>query len=351
MLRKALIGTVVVAALGAGLWLGGESLAADRLRAHIAQTPEIEAQSVTPLRSTAGMGLRIEGLSVGDINAGLALPWAVMRLHPLSPATLQLDLPPEATVVHGGLVHDLTAARREARLGLAPLSGMAVDSLDMALGGLAIDGTALAEEAGLTLSLARLGHDSPQAARAAYDARVAAQGITQEGLARLGLNLAALPGDLAAEGSMRLWLDGPLNAASPGAGASNPARIIGGRTEGVTLRSGDLSLRILARLVPDGQGYALGRVALYTTDARAIIDHLVELGVLPEAASLLALAGLDQLGRAEFSDETAGSELARVAAMAFPAATEGELRLPLEFRDGRAWLGQIPVGPAPRLLF
>ncbi|MFN3273100.1 MAG: DUF2125 domain-containing protein [Paracoccus sp. (in: a-proteobacteria)] len=340
MWRGTLIGVTVVAILGAGLWLGGETVAADRLRQHIAQSPALDAASVTPLRSPEGMGLRLEAPAVGDARAGLALPWARLLLSPTSPTTLQLDLPPEGRLTLDGRVHDLTAGAAQALLSVAPLRGMVVDALHIEARDLRIDGMALARQIDLDLAMQRLGHDAPRPARASYDADIAIDGMAQAGLSQLGLQAGELPGDLSAQGVVRLWLDGPLRP-----GQARPPQLVGGQTDGLTLASGDLSARIVARLAADEAGFAQGRVALYTRDAGAIVDHMAELGLIPDGARLLLRAGLSQLGRAGFAQGDAPQP-----GPDFPEATGDELRLPLLFQDGQMFLGTVPLGPAPRLL-
>ncbi|MFN3524560.1 MAG: DUF2125 domain-containing protein [Paracoccus sp. (in: a-proteobacteria)] len=340
MLRGTLIGVAVIAALGAGVWLGGETLAADRLRQHIAQSPGMEAAAVTPLRSTDGMGLMLEAPILGDGLTGIALPWARLLLAPTALTTVQLDLPPESTLTLDGQPHALTATSTEASLGLSPLRRLAVNALTLAARDLRIDGLALAQMIDLDLVMQRLGHDSPRAARASYDADITLDGMSPAGLAQLGIAAGALPGDLSAQGVLRLWLDGPLQP-----GQARPARLIGGQTDGLILTSGDLSVRIVARLSPDAEGFAEGRVALYTGDAPAMIGHMAELGLIPDGAQLLIRAGLSQLGRAEFPQSDAP-----MPGPVFAPAASDELRLPLVFQDGQVFIGAIPIGPAPRLL-
>lgn len=340
MLRGTLIGVAVIAALGAGVWLGGETLAADRLRQQIAQSPEMDAAAVTALRSTEGMGLMLTQPVLGDARTGIALPWARLLVAPTALTTVQLDLPPEGLLTLDGQPHSLMAASTQASLGLSPLRGLAVSSLNLAARDLQIDGLPLAGLINLDLVMQRLGHDAPRAARAAYDAEIMLEGMAPAGLGQLGIAAEALPGDLSAQGALRLWLDGPLQP-----GQAQPARVIGGQTDGLILSSGDLSVRIVARLSPDAAGFAEGRVALYTGDAAAMIGHMAELGLIPDGARLLIRAGLDQLGRAEFPQDDAP-----MPGPDFASASGDELRLPLVFQGGQVFIGAIPIGPAPRLL-
>lgn len=337
MLRL-LTGLAVLGALVAGLWLGGETWAARRAAEAIAQSPQIEATSVTPLRRPDGFGLRLEAPVLQGPGAALSLPWAELSAAPTAPFTARLILPQAGQLQLPGASVVLAAAAPAARLTVAPLREMAVDAAHLSLDGLQLDGAPAAGPVRLDAALARLGHDAPRAAHAGYDLTLAAEDLSAGLLALLGLDARALPGPVSAQGAARLWLD-----AAPRLQEGAPApRPVGFQTAGLDLASADLSVRVVGRLAADEAGLAEGRLAVFTRDAGAIVDQLVALEVIPGGAALLLHAGLGQIGRAEFPEGP-------YAGPAIPAPGEGELRLPLSFAGGQMSLGAVPLGPAPRL--
>lgn len=338
MLRLMMVVALLVA-LVAGLWVGGETLAARRAAELVARMPQAEAAAVTPLRRLDAFGLRIDAPVYAGGQAALHLPWAELSLAPAAPRTLRLVLPGEGQLRTGGGDIAIAAAAPEASVTVAPLRDMVIDAAHLALRDLAVDGTAAAEMVRLDARLRRLGHDAPRAARAAYDASLRVENLAPEALALAGLDAATLPGPLSAAGEARLWLD---EAPRLQRDAPRPG-LAGFETSGLDIASGDLSVRVVGRLSADASGLAEGRLAIFTRDAEPIIQQLVALEVIPAAAALLVRAGLTQLGRADFPEDAA-------AGPAIPLPAEGELRLPLSFAGGQMSLGEIPLGPAPRLL-
>lgn len=340
MVRLVVWVVVIVAAL-AGLWLGAESWAAQRAAQAIAQSPRIEAAGVTPLRRPQAFGLRLAAPSYGDGRLRLDLPWAELSLAPSAPRTARLSLPSEGRLRLAGAEHALALRDPEAWLTLAPLRSMAIEAGQLSARDVQLDGQPVAARLEIGARLHRLGHDAPRPAVAAYDMPLRIEGASPEALALLAPHLATLPGDLTVLGQVRVWLD----AAPRLAADAQVPRPVGFETAGLELISGEVAVRLVGRIVPDAQGRAEGRLALYTRDAGPIIQQLVALGIIPPGAALLARAGLGQIGRADFPEGDAASP-----GPAIPAAAEGELRLPLSFSDGQVMLGAVPLGPAPRLL-
>lgn len=338
MLRL-LTGLAVLLALVAGLWLGGETLAARRAAEAVARSPLVEAAAVTPLRRLTGFGLRLDAPVLRGPGAAISLPWAELSAAPTAPFTARLVLPEEGQLQLPGATVAIAAAAPAASLTVAPMRDMAVDAAQLSLDALRLDGVEAAGQVRLDAQLRRLGHDAPLAARAGYDVSVSAEQLAVELLALLGLDATALPGPVSANGAARLWFD-----AAPRLQEGAPApRALGFQTAGLDLASGDLTVRVVGRLAADEAGLAEGRLGVFTRDADAIIGQLVALEVIPGGAALLLRAGLGQIGRAEFPE---GS----YAGPAIPAAGTDELRLPLSFADGQMSLGAVPLGPAPRLL-
>lgn len=332
MLGKLIFGTALAASLGGAIWLGAETVAADRVRDALIDSPVMDAQRVEPLRNREGPGVRLVGPQLRSPGMALDLPWAELIIAPLSPTRPRLSLPQEARLTLRGRSLDLAADSAGAELGLSPLRQMAMDDARLSAIGLRADGLDLAGLVDGTMSLQRLGHDAPRLAGAAYDLSLRVEDVTPEALDLLGLP--GLPAAVSGDGQGRLWFD---SAIFPQSG--QVPRLVGLQTDQAQLRIGDLTLRIVARIVADEAGHAEGRVALYTRDAEAMLDQLVTIGIVPAQAALPLRFGLAQLGRAELPPVAGQPEL--------PQPGAGELRLALDFRDGQTFLGPVGLGPAP----
>lgn len=335
-MRKAVIGAGVAVAMLAGAWLGTESLASRRVAAMIAADPGLDAAAVRPLRDPRAIGVEVTGLQLRDPALGISLPWARILLRPSSPLTARLELPDQAQILQGGGVVDLGLARSQASLSLSPLNRLAPDRLDLQADGLTLDGRPLAAALSLQARLASVDPDAPDPAGAAYDLQMSLSGLQPEGLARIGLDPGPLPGPIALEGPLRLWLD-----RAPRLTEDTAPQIVGWQTPGLSLQAGEIGLRLVGRLSRDAQGRAEGQLALYSSDAEAMIGMAAGLGLIPPQGQLLLRAGLSQLARAPIAADLPGPE--------FPEPAEGELRLPLVMRDGQLMLGGMAIGPAPAL--
>ncbi|QBX35201.1 DUF2125 domain-containing protein [Paracoccus liaowanqingii] len=335
-MRRAVIGAGVAVALLAGAWLGAESLASRRVAQAIAADPALQATEVRALRDPRRIGIELRGLDYRDPALGISLPWARLSLQPLSPLTARLDLPGRGTILQGGDSLELGLARSEARLSLSPLNRMAPDRLNLQAEGVTLDGQPLAEGLSLQARLVSLDAAAPDLAGAAYDLQLSLAGLQTDALARIGLDPGPLPGPIAADGPLRLWLD-----RSPSVTGDTAPQLVGWQTEGLSLQAGEIGLRIVGRLSRDAQGRAEGQLALYSSDADAMIGLAAGLGLIPAQGQLLLRAGLSQLARAPMDASLPGPE--------FPDPAEGELRLPIVMRDGRLMLGGMAIGPAPAL--
>jgi hypothetical protein len=110
------------------------------------------------------------------------------------------------------------------------------------------------------------------------------------------------------------------------AGRTQP-RLVMLDLQGAALDWGDLRIAASGQLVPDAAGYAEGRIAISVENWRLGLAVAVAAGwIRPEVAPTWerALAILAQTG------------------------TRGVLEVPLTLRKGRASLGPLPIGPAPR---
>ncbi|WP_411838810.1 DUF2125 domain-containing protein [Paracoccus sp. ME4] len=332
-MRGAIIGAVLVAAVAVGGWLGAESLASRQLAAAIAADPALDAAEIRPLRDPARLGVALRDVRLEDPAMGLRLPWAALSLRPLSPLTARLDLPETATLIQEGQERQLGLSDPVAWVALAPLNGFSPRAMQVSARGLTLDGQPLAGGLSLDADLVPLGAQAPRAARAAYDVTLALEEGQTAALESLGLGAGLLPGPVAGSGTVRLWLDG-----TPAPNAPAP-QVVGWQTPGLEIAAGGIGLRLVGRLARDAQGRAEGQVALYSADSQAMIDMAGALGLIPDGARLLIRAGLSRLSEAPIDTALPGP--------AFPDPAEGELRLPVIFRDGQVVLGGLPIGPAP----
>lgn len=332
-MRGAIIGAGLAVAVVVGGWLGAETLASRQLAAVIAADPALQAAEIRPLRDPARLGVALRDLRLEDPAMGLRLRWAALSLRPLSPLTARLDLPEALTLVQAGQERRLGLSAPDAWLALAPLNGFAPRAMRVSARDLTLDGQPLAGGFRLDAALVPLGAQAPRAARAAYDVTLALEEGEPAALDSLGFGAGLLPGPVAGSGTVRLWLDGV-----PAPDAPAP-QLVGWQTPGVEIAAGGIGLRLVGRLARDAQGRAEGQVALYSADSQAMIDMAAALGLIPDGARLLIRAGLSRLSETPVDPALPGPAL--------PEPAEGELRLPVIFRDGQIVMGGVPVGPAP----
>lgn len=109
-----------------------------------------------------------------------------------------------------------------------------------------------------------------------------------------------------------------------------PPRLEALEIRDATFTWGKLDLRGKGALVADADGYAEGRIDLRARNWKAMLKLAEESGALPPAVASALGGGLDLIARL-------GGERDR-------------LDIPLDFADGRTFLGPVPLGPAPRMI-
>jgi hypothetical protein len=92
---------------------------------------------------------------------------------------------------------------------------------------------------------------------------------------------------------------------------------------------GDLSLRAQGRLETDAQGFAEGEITLRARNWRQMLS-------IAEQSEAI-------------SSDLAGAMRGGLDLIAMLSGDRDTIEVPLDFRDGRTYLGPIPVGAAPRL--
>lgn len=339
-MRKFLGGLLVTASLLAASWFLAEQWAADRAREMVAQHPDLQAGAVAPLRRPGRVGLRLD-------QPGLRLPGGLhlqdMSLHP---AALELWLPFRAPLTGiaapagegwlelAGQRLDYRLERAQARVRLSPFAGLALASLRLESGAVVLDDHALLQR--LELDAARTGLDlAPAGAGAAYELALRLERFRPQALPS-SAHLPALS-DLSLRGQGRLWLD---RAPSPHQGQA--VQVVGLQVGPLQLDLGEgLSALLVGRLVRGANGLTEGRVALYTSDGPGFLDAAIDAGLIDTNARLLAEAMLRRVSTLPMPAPASADGLD------FPAPAPGETRIPLILRDGRLFLGDMPLGPAP----
>lgn len=320
-MRRLLLWLTVLALLMGGLWLGAEGLLARELRRFAAEAPGLRIGTLHELRHPGRIGVAAVGVALDTPSGRLALPQAQAWVSPLQPTVIRLDLPPSATLDAGAGPVALGLGDARAGLGLRPLAGGEFNRLELRSGPLTLDGAPLAQGLAAT---ARLADDN------GYDVTLSLDDLAPEALAQP----LPLPGRLSLRANGRVWLD---RTPSPRTLSPETAPLLTGlRLDGSEITLGRLRARVLGQVHADAQGQAQGVLAVYTPDARPMLDAAAAAGLIPQRVVLLAGAMLTNI-----------AELPLPEGADFPAAAAGELRLPLVMAGGKASLGPVTLGPAP----
>lgn len=339
MMRRLLILLVVFALLLGGLWLGGENLLASKIRQVAGQNPAVQLNAVRELRDPGRIGVRLSDLQVAAPQGAASLPSLELWVTLAHLTRGNVALPPQlqVTTQTGSITLETTDA--VASLGLRPLSGLSVGKTVVQSGPLKLNGMALANGLRIDADLGRLGHASPQAAIAAYDISAQVDGLDPT------LFVPTLPRQLGLmqfTANGRVWLNKRLQPANmqPGMRPS----LVGLKLDTAQLSLGPVQARIMGMLQPDAQGMTSGSIAIYTGDGRHLLEIAAQAGLIPQQAVNLAVAMLDKISLLKPTHE--GQDPMQ-AGFVFPDPAQGEIRLPLNFGDGKVSLGPIPLGPAP----
>lgn len=298
----------------AAVWLGAEPLLVARAR------QQVQAESVGPQPGPARLGLALQGLALPTQAGIVTLPALDAWVTPWAPLTARAVLPAQAHLDGPAGQRQLDLSDATASVRLSPFGGI-LRRADARFGGIALDGTPFSGPGAVTL-------------RAVRDARVA--GVPYH--AQIDLPDLRLPQLAALSGGLRLWLDRPLGLTN---GPDAAPAVQGAMTEGLEVDARRFRLRIVGLVGRGADGRVEGRLAIYASDAGAMLDSAVDQGMLPSRVRLLVRAMLNRLAQADFS----GPPLPGQPPM--PPAPQGQMRIPVEMRDGQMILGGIPVGPAP----
>lgn len=322
---------LVIGGALAAAWLGGETWLAREAARMIADDPRISAAAVTPLREPSRIGLHLADLAV-DTPAGPAqLPALDLWAAPTAPTRFHASLPPDMTVPVAGTARRLATTDAGLSVRLSPGSGMAVSHATAQSGPATMDGASLLDGLDLRAALAPLGADAPRAARARYDVALRLDRLMTGTLAPGAPAELAAP--LSAAGDATLYLTTPLRD------GTEPQLVGFAAPHGVTLTLGERRLRVSGAVGADAAGRAAGALFVYTAQARDWLQLASDLGMIPGGLVQLVGTALDGAAAAEV-------ELPPGITPPAPPA-DGEIRVPLIFREGRMFLGPLGLGDAP----
>lgn len=331
---------VIILALVAAAWLGGETWLAHQMRNRLTPDAPISAGQITELRSPALIGLSMSDVRITMPDAIVELPTLAIGLKSTSPTVVQVDLPQTLVVdsLAGKNTVQLDAPLLTGRI--APFDGFALRQLRIALDASRMDGNAFTGPVRLDADIASLGSGSPLRAQAAYDL---AGEITDLDLSA-NPALASLPipiGQIGAAFTGRIWLDRIL---SPAITPTTLPQVVGFETPGSDIILGDIRVKAIGKIEADSQGRAQGLLVIYTKDAQPILQAMADSGILPKRALKLASSMMRQISDMPIPQETGTS-----TSTTFPAPQNEELRLPIMMNEGRISLGALPLGAAPQI--
>ncbi len=316
---------VFVAAIAAG-WFWVEPWLVTQAERRIAARTDLSAGALAPMPGVGRLGLRATDVEWHGRGITAVMPAMDLWVAPTTPTTLNAVLPQQMQLRsdRGNLVLGVDQGQAALR---PSIFGGQVQMARVSFAGLTLDGRAFAGSGRVTAQAADAA-DMPGAA-SAYDVDLNVDPIA---------GFDTLPG---VAGQARVWLDRALDA--DWAASGQMPRPIGLQTQGLTITTNDMHARVVADMGTDAQGRASGRMAIYTSDMGAVMERAIAAGLLPQNVRILARTMLNRIGSMPFASPPAPGE------MTFPDPAEGELRLPVQARDGRLFLGAIEIGSAPML--
>lgn len=311
-------------------WIGSEVLLARMVQRHFLDSDMPSAQA-TPLWSPLRYGLRLQNLTLDE--GDLHIPYADLWVPIWHWGDIHLQLSPVANYGPPGSQHQDKTGNVMIAARFSPYWSMVLDRVHLTSGAVSIEGAAVLDQADVTARLIAkwpdAGNlpDAPRArAEAAYDFDLLVKGLVLDQL------VSDPPGPLTAKGAGRFWIDTapePLQQQIP-----EHLTGIESRT-GLILASGPLSLRLFGSVVADAEGRAQGTVVVYTRDALEWVDVAEKVfGLDPMRTNLIRMSiqniSRDPLPKGQW-----------------PLPKENEIQLALHLREGKVYIGPMPVADAP----
>lgn len=317
-MRALLIGVLVGVLAVGGVLIGGSHWLAAQVRAAAADSPDLQIGSVTALRDGPRVGVHLRDVAFpGKVGPGL-FPALDLWAELFDPTDFGARLPADMLVEGQRVVTE----GGQLRVRFGPLSALAMTDAGARFDRLAGPVGPVLHDLDVTARLAVMGAEAPAGAGAGYDVTLA-----------LGqADVPTLP-SVTAQGTARLWL-----TAAPGRDiwdSPPPPEFVGLRIDTLRLTAGDLSARVQGRVVRGADGFAEGRLAILTADTGGFVRLVAEAGAIPAPMAVIAQGAI-------------AAASATTAPEGWPATAPGERLIPLEFREGRMFLGAVPLGPAPQ---
>ncbi|MDO5603720.1 MAG: hypothetical protein Q4G25_01030 [Paracoccus sp. (in: a-proteobacteria)] len=352
---------VILAILAALAWAALEYLALRAVRS-AADGGAFRLAGSQMLTDPRRIGIRMEGMDFSDGAGGTVLsdltvwlvPWKLNEVRTALPAQTVMQTPA------GDMVLAVTDGAASARF--SPTHRMALAAASLSAGAVSLDGTPMLDHASIHAEMTGYGAWIPPRAAAAYRISTTIEGAP---LGQILDRMDILPPPDSPRPEGRLSLGGPLVVwltAAPGPMAAADPELIGLTLEGVTLNIDGYEARLWGRILADEAGLAEGELAIDSTDPRGFVMQLSALGLMPDAFAPLAATTLEAaaMWQAERETTEAPAPLSpgspdltaqrdRRGDAPIPPRAEGLQRIPLIFREGRSYLGALPIGPAPML--
>ncbi len=318
---------VVVVLTGALLWCGYWFVGSQAMERGVADWfDRQQAAGLTAERSDVAVlgfpnrfDLTVTEPRLADPRSGLgwSAPFVQVLTLSYAPSRLIVAFAPEQSVDLPGQTLRLVSGKLQASAALDSGAGWAPEDVRLV-------GDALNLRSSLGWAV------TADTARAAMR-RLDESGTVQEvGLEFLGLGASLPEGGAAGVVLDRVHVDAEVQLSGPLDGRAEVPPVVTGVTmQTLSLAAGEIDLTGSGRLTADAAGYAEGRIALRLTNWRQLLALAVDAGlVTPEVAPTWANA---------------------LSLLADQSGDPQVLELPLTFRAGRASLGPLPIGPAPRL--
>ncbi|WP_170295243.1 DUF2125 domain-containing protein [Paracoccus aestuariivivens] len=339
-MRGFIILLAILAVFFGGIWFGIQSFMAREIGRLAEAGTGFTVGSITKLSDPSRIGVHLTEPRIVTPNGSLSLPEAYFSVGPLSPTTATLTLPATATLDLGTGPHELGMADPKASVHFMAFSGLAPGRAVIRTGPLTLDGQPLAASLEVDTKLGELAQDMPQGSQAVYDLTFDLAGLNPAALPQIA-GLAerfSISDPVAFQGSGKIWLDAlPTSKALQTPPTPLPTGL---QIDSADLKIGTVGARLIGRLEADETGRAKGALALYTSDAQALLQTAADAGMIPQSVVMIGRTMIRTVS--SLSMEPAPN-------ISFPEPQAGELRLPITFAEGRMRLGPIPIGQAPLL--
>jgi hypothetical protein len=332
---RILIGAVALAAAGwTGWWFLGVAAHDAALNGWLADRRaegwQAEAADLTTRGFPNRFDTRLTDLRLADPEVGWAwdAPFVDILMLSYQPNAAVIALPPEQTLAAPGAKATLASELLRGSIRFVPGPSLALGRLSVEGRGLALTGP------GWTAGAARIDAHLRQAEAGTapengYDVYLGAENVALPAFVRDRLDPAGgLPETAQTlRVDARAAFDRPLDRFAVEDAPPQPVAISLTAFEAVW---GALALKASGRVRADAQGYAEGTLDVRAENWREMLDLAVRSGAVGRD-----MAGLIEQGLGLLAALSGGGDA---------------IEAPVRFENGRAWIGPIPLGAAPRMV-